>query len=424
MTITSSPRQADRPAPITKRGAQNSLDAVGPATSETAALAPVTPDLAAQGRDLAPIFPLDASGTGVVLYVGSPGLMRVHWFLERDDFEQAAASFPVSGRRPAAVLRLRRERPGGGADLVDERPLGAGARDGTGESGFAVPTDHGLYRAELGLTDGEGGWLMLARSNGHYNAVGVGLNLPAPSPGGQPGQDSDPVPESPGTPVEVASAVTGQDGAEPRVTVAEPALSASAPGPAGWNFPLAPVVRSLLRVPASGADPMQGGGASGKDGVAAVSVCADGGALGGPAVAALNAVPVQSLVEALAGVPAARSSGASVTQGPGANRLATADGTVAGSEGGIERALPGVRVRIEPLTYERPTSRTTGLELEAELRIHGRAEPNSTIDLFGFSYRVGPGGRFLLTLRVEDPDLLRRALEAAPPPELAPGRDG
>jgi hypothetical protein len=64
-----------------------------------------------------------------------------------------------------------------------------------------------------------------------------------------------------------------------------------------------------------------------------------------------------------------------------------------------------------------------GLELQAELRLTGRARPGSIIDLFGFRYRVGPGGRFQMLLPVTDPELLRRALEAAPPAELTRSRE-
>jgi hypothetical protein len=84
---------------------------------------------------------------------------------------------------------------------------------------------------------------------------------------------------------------------------------------------------------------------------------------------------------------------------------------------------PRIGVPLAPLTYERPPERAWGLELEAELRITGRAAPGSTVDLFGFPYRVGPGGRFQLSLPVTDPEILRLALEASPPPELGARRD-
>jgi hypothetical protein len=80
-------------------------------------------------------------------------------------------------------------------------------------------------------------------------------------------------------------------------------------------------------------------------------------------------------------------------------------------------------VSIDMLAYEAAPTRTNGLRMDAELRILGAAAPGSLIDLFGHSFQVGPGGRFQLTVRVDDPDLLRRALELHPPPELKAKRD-
>lgn len=84
---------------------------------------------------------------------------------------------------------------------------------------------------------------------------------------------------------------------------------------------------------------------------------------------------------------------------------------------------PTARVRIDPFVYGAAPTRVNGLRLEAELRILGEAVPGSIIDLLGHPFQVGPGGRFLLTLRVDDPDLLRRALELQPPIELKARRD-
>ncbi len=439
-TTTSTTGRADSPSSFVKRRAQRPLDAahpvVPPLNEPPREPLGETPDLAASGANLAPAFPLDESGTGVVLYVASAGRMRVHWSLERDDFEQAAASFPVNGQRPAAVLRLRRDRAGGGTDLVDERPLGAGTRDGAGEAVFSLPRDHGLYRAELGLTDGGGGWLMLARSNGHYNAVGVGLDVPA-SPAESP-EDAQPA----SAPESLTAGAAGQapvqsDAIGPGDPDGEPALGAGPSELVAASFPVVTALRSLLAASVHAADAVPGAGSStgGGDGAARVQYsCADGGGLVAlPAVAAMGAAPIQSLVETLAALPATRLQGAI-----GARQPAGGPGLAAGGAGrqdgqepegrGAEGpepggVLPGINVRIEPLTYERPAARATGVELDAELRILGRAEPNSTIDLLGFPYRVGPGGRFLLVLRVEDPALLRRALEGAPPPELSTRRD-
>lgn len=82
-----------------------------------------------------------------------------------------------------------------------------------------------------------------------------------------------------------------------------------------------------------------------------------------------------------------------------------------------EPRAPTVMNAIPRLTYADPAPATTALVIEAELRIHGWSTPNTEIDLFGHRYRVGPGGRFQLSVKVEDLELVRRALERHPPPE-------
>lgn len=81
--------------------------------------------------------------------------------------------------------------------------------------------------------------------------------------------------------------------------------------------------------------------------------------------------------------------------------------------------IAGVQVSttIPVLTYTDPAPATAVVVIEAELRIHGWSAPNTDIDLFGQRYRVGPGGRFQLRVKVEDPELIRRALERHPLPE-------
>lgn len=79
---------------------------------------------------------------------------------------------------------------------------------------------------------------------------------------------------------------------------------------------------------------------------------------------------------------------------------------------------------IPTLIYGKPASAVSEPVIEAELHIHGWAAPNSEIDLFGHRYCVGPGGRFALVLKVDDPDLLEQALTHHPPAQLKRQRDG
>jgi hypothetical protein len=226
--------------PSEARGLPTAHASVNPAVAGEAALAsPVDPSLVLPpgAPELRPVFPLEEKETGLVLYAGPPGEMRIHWRLHRDDFEQAAASFPVSGGRPTMVVRLRRDRPQGGTEPADEILLGLGVRDGNGECAVQIPTDHCRYHAELGLANAGGGWLMLARSNGLYNAVGIGLDLDRlPRRQGGGGLRRVPpqgavlgvvAPPSPGTGAQVSQAESP----------VEPALGEAAP-PADAEFPL------------------------------------------------------------------------------------------------------------------------------------------------------------------------------------------
>lgn len=352
---------------------------------------------------LAPVFPMEDLGTGLVLYAGPPGEMRIHWRIERDDFERAASSFPLNGRRPAMVVRLRRDRPQGGTDQADELPLGLGVRDGSGECAVRIPTDHCRYHAELGLTNADGGWLMLARSNGLSNAVGIGVDLAV-----LPRVRVEVTPLEGPTAVEGVGAVTPASpgpGSNPpqEGSPVEPALGAAGPTPSAGEFPLVDLGPSPLtpRVLA---------------GVTPMGVLGPGtGAVGpGAAPTAPDAGPgAASGQDAGVGSAAAPPGASLLAGGPQAAGMPPSAGAVAARIG----------VALAPLTYESPPEQASGLELNAELRISGRAPPGSTLDLFGFRYRVGSGGRFQLLLPVTDPEVLRRALEAAPPAELTRPRD-
>lgn len=357
----------------------------------------VDPSLAAVSLPLEPVFPQEDRGTRLVLYAGPPGELRVHWRLERDDFERAAGSFPPAGQRPRAVLRLRRDRPEGGSDqAADEIPLGPDLGDGCGDCRIGVPADHCLYRAELGLRNSDGGWLMLVRSNALYGAAGVGLDLgrlprdplgPSPSPLSQDAQAMS-------GPASVAPAVAREPGAQDQgALVVEPAL-AEAPGVTlAREFPLVPWA-SGLQVPQSS----PGGTVPPSASLVGVAKGYGADTQGlGMVTQVAGAPPFEA---AAMGLHAAQMPAPGTRQGAGPEPL------------GCES--PRIGVTLAPLTYERPPERVNGVELEAELRISGRAPPGSVIDLFGLPYRVGPGGRFQLSFPVTDPQILRLALRASP----------
>jgi hypothetical protein len=363
--------------------------------------------------DLAPHFPGEERGTGVVLYGAARGVLRVQWRVEPDTLEQVVGSFPVGGARPTLVLRLRRLRPDGGSDQLDEVRLAAVARSGSGFREFSVPLDHGRYRAELGLINGDGGWLMLARSNDLDNVAQVGVDLThlaAAAPRAA-------VRTTPPAPIALDTAEAAGEPADQRPTDARPVpifplalrLIAEHTGhspPGAGSIPPtapaspAPVAPLAPGVPTASADALRDDATLGltlnsvAQGLPAPQEMRAPGADGGGADAPeYPPLPVRPVFPELltAAEPAAAES---VTYGP-----------------------------IAPLSYGQAPVRTMGVQILAELRISGQAAPGSAIDLFGHPYRVGPGGRFQLVVLVDDPELLRRALALHPPPELREQRD-
>ncbi|WP_295450715.1 hypothetical protein [uncultured Thiodictyon sp.] len=356
---------------------------------QPAELVPAPPLLAtvAAPDGLHPHFPGREPGTGVVLYGSRPGTLRAHWRLAPDDLRRAGGSFPSGGGHP--VLRLRRARPDGGAERVDEASLLAVVREGAGETTFPVAADHGRYHAELGLTNGGGGWLLLARSNELDNVSPVGVDLrrlePAPHPQPQP---------------------QPQPGTGLTVDDPEPALVAVSPGSLVSVFPLVTI---------TGMDRVDDGAAA-SWGAATPVGRLPLGEVGVTALARrwdLPAADAGSTQCALEGRPVRLPRPGESDVGPG---LVSP----------VLSPVPTDAVTFSPLTplaYGHPPSAVAGLQVEAELRITGQAAPGSLIDLFGQPFRVGPGGRFQLVVRVDDPALLRQALALNPPPELTLTRD-
>ena len=411
---------------------------------------PTIGSAAPAAADLPPRFPGQDPGTGLVLF-GTDKALCAHWRLTANDLERAGGSFPGEGGRPWPVVRLRRVRPGGGADPVDQAELGAVARAGAGETRFQVAADHGLYHAELGLTNGDGGWLMPARSNALDNVSQVGVDLTRLE-AAPPTVLTAPVPPSPPpsvTPLPLAAAVTA-----PLVCLTtddqEPALR---PGSAVSLTGAFPLVERCAPPPWAPAPALATTGAAPWHGPAP-SVAFD--AARGAAQAEseglrlmLGLLPLDPAAPLpLAPIPAARHQDGWTppTFAPGPRQPALegrplrlpapgepAEGPdlPAATPPGAAEPLPAGATPPAPvftapgwsLSYEQAPLRRDGLELEAQLRITGQAAPGTLVDLFGHPFRVGPGGRFQLVVRVDDPSLLRMALFLNPPPELTLTRD-
>jgi hypothetical protein len=148
------------------------------ACDDTAAVARVTPDLAAPSGPLVPLFPLQVAGTQVALFAGAPEELWIHWTLAADDAVSAGSGFPAAGGRPTPILRLRRLRGDGSFDLIEERQLRLPGIGGEGETVFRVGQDYSRFEADLGLGNLDGGWLLLARSNEFQHAAQLGLAFP------------------------------------------------------------------------------------------------------------------------------------------------------------------------------------------------------------------------------------------------------
>ncbi len=358
---------------------------------------------------LAPHFPGEERGTGVVLYGAARGVLRVQWRLEPDTLEQVVGSFPAASARPNLALRLRRLRPDGGSDQLDEVRLATVARSGSGFREFSVPVDHGRYRADLGLTNGDGGWLMLARSNDLDNVAKVGVDL-----------------------THLAAAVPR---AALRSTIPlDTAESAGKPAnQQSTDARVAPIVPLALRLIAehTGDSPSGAGSTAfaepaGPAPVAPLAPSAPTSPVGTTGDAVTPGVMLHGdaqgfAVRQEAGAPAADGDEADLPEYPPLPVRPVFPELSAVPE--PQAAEPVTYGPIAPLSYGQEPVRSTGVQILAELRIIGQAAPGTEIDLFGHPYRVGPGGRFQLVVVVDDPELLRRALALHPPPELREQRD-
>ena len=325
-----------------------------------------------------PEFPPLQEATSLVLYPGSTRALRASWSIQANDFVSYGAGFPAAGGPPQAVLRLCRLRQDGGTETTQETSLRLKGLGGRGDTQFEVDADFAQFEAELGLINTDGGWLLLARSNRIQHANGVALES-----------------------LDLGAA------RELRDVLTAPAVALS-PGPA---------LKHQADRPAPGRLGLRPGPAA-FEGDARMGIGAPDSVFAERALE-LRWPPGQDPQSP----PPGESPG---TEPPGTDpqvqrhdlRHPAADPGPSEERNATLSAVP-----IPGLVYGRPSSTGAGLVLEAELHLRGWAAPNSQIDLFGQPYRVGPGGRFQLVLRVDDPELLRRALALHPPPELRDQRD-
>ncbi|MBK1644787.1 hypothetical protein CKO25_09015 [Thiocapsa imhoffii] len=349
---------------------------------------------------LFPQFPCLDQGTRVVIAEAANGALMAFWSLASDDWMPASAAFLRDGLRANPVLRVYRLREASSEKLIETASLSLSGPSGAGEQRFEIGGCTGRYRAELGLSDHAGGWLMLVRSNLlEYGArLEVDLErLALRSVRASVSAHGSPLPRST---VHATEAGGGQAAAlrSARETVLEP-RSGQPLGSATaiqTDAPLADHDRERAGMPC--ASSLQGD-ESAETRTSWVKSSLDGS---DQDLGSILQDELGELDEQGEAWLAARSDQISSLQPP-----STQD----------ERVWATVASPTAPLVYGQAVPRTDRVLIEAELRVNGCAPPGMKIDLFGQAYRVGPGGRFQFSIPVDDVDLIRRAL-ALHPPEL------
>jgi hypothetical protein len=324
-----------------------------------------------------------------VLASAGDGGLCAFWHLSGDDVIPATAGFVRGGAKPVPVLRLRRF-DAGGATQVKEVTLPLRGPGGHGEQIFSVDPRPSRYDAELGLSDAAGGWVMLARSNVLEHGARVDIRL---SPAERPEIPTD------------ASIKAPAPSATPRTDQPQ----------TGYTAPPSIQPRDQFNVPP--AVPEQ-------PGIRVVDVLARrrAGLDQGPGRDSGLAHDREAKPSAEGPLQPDRTDQLTTTPSDFDSEALASRDPVSGSRSEVvvpEPAdSPGRRSSpspTAPVRYGQPTPGSTELVIEAELRVNGCAAPGSLIDLFGHPYRVGPGGRFQLVIRVDDPELIKRAFELNPP---------
>ncbi len=358
---------------------------------------PTDPSLASPGHDGATstaAFPETVVGTRLVLYQTEDGAVDLRWHIDPADIAQARAAFGTTEAHP--VLRLHRlgtagdNQPLADADLGDDRDAEGGLAH------YAAPDAEGLLQAEIGLTSDDGGWLLIARSNGLPAAAAVGVDfLKAPGPTVDPTAED---PQDGGNPDDGPQ--TPPLRLKPEFPLVEPVYSerarsappdSAAPVAVGGHTPVAPALRAHNR---HGMDLSLGAVQQHTD-LAALGIGLPGTADASP--------PPGGVVPRLAPRP------------PQPPQIADTSRNAANSH------RPEAQVPLPGSGPLRPQA--DGASLHAELVVHGSAPPYTLLDLGGHAYRVGPGGRFVLHIPIGEHQVIMRVLAALPRLPVAPRDD-
>jgi len=412
-------------------------------------------DLRAVAEGVRREFPLVATRSALVLYDVDPSQVQAQWQVSDAALASAANAFPAGATQVRALLRLRRIAADGSSQELAALPQPAGAGTLSGVARLHVGEAGAELEAELGLASGEGGWLLLVRSNrirlpdAPRPVTDAARSIPDPPPMGRAGvapamlvdapdtpstrQDTrvapdddntavmpgvphpDPVPEAAGDKGRLRriSGVTDGAGGTRTALAASPAATPFAPTDAEPEAGVGDARGDDLRVepalaasgpalapefPLCWADPARAGRYLRLIGQASASPAA---------VAATDARSPE--------VVAPRSSPVSMT-GPGpwpelSPPLLPSGAQAELAQGGAPRDPRGSLSSVVLHGLAPPPD----LEIHAELRLWGRAGPGSLVAVFGRPLRVGPDGRFSLRLALRDPELIAEALAKGEP---------
>jgi hypothetical protein len=341
------------------------------------------------------IFPDTCVGTHLVLYQTADGAVDLRWRIDPADVAHARGAFGGADAHP--VLRLRRLGGHGDEQLMADADLGGDSAAEDGLAHYAGTDAEGLLRAEIGLAGADGGWMLIARSNVLPAAAAVGAAFLRDDAASAP--SAQPTPEP--APVETPVASVGDD----RRTTA----TQGAAVPEALRLePTFPVVEAPLS-PAALAEPRTP-----------------------PAGTGSQAEPRHSPDTAQTTPGTGASSSALATEGPASARAEAAELPLEPPPGGVvprlaPRQTPhaGAAAPAEqgaaPVAGSGPLRRPNGAaELSAELVLHGSAPPHTLLDLGGHSYRVGPGGRFVLHIPIREHALILRLLATLPHLPVSP----
>ncbi len=375
------------------------MDSVHGAGKSPGTAAQVASDPTLMGPRIRPgsDFPDTSTGTHLVLYQARDGAVHLRWRIDAAHLAHVRAGFGDTDAHP--LLRLHQTDAVGGERLVADVCFATDADAQNGYARYDGSDAVGRLRAEIGLASADGGWLLIARSNGLLAAGRAdGRRLPVVST--------------------ALATATFADGAA-AIGAAEPAAAAVSVEKTTEPLHLAPefpLVEPLPSAPVASAQPAGGPGLAG--GLDAGPRTGDGTGQGGPRSGLSGGAP--------------RRADPSLGSAAGQTRKGHAMG--AGPPGAAQAPEPppgGVVPRLEvrrpppPAAPALPSPSPTagsgplracadGASLRAELVLHGSAPPHTLLDLGGHPYRVGTGGRFVLHVPIGEHQVIMRVLAALP----------